>query len=455
MGITKVPKTLLIIDDNQILCHSVKDHFCNNGTEILMAHTGTEGLAICAQKRVDVVLLDQILPDGKGNSLCPHILKHNEMTKIIFITAYPSFENAVEAIKAGAHNYLSKPFELEELSLAVEHAFRDLRLERVEELQNYRDEKESGETLLVGEGFAEIQRLVTLAAASAEAPVLITGETGTGKNMVAKAIHYNSPVRRNAFVSVNCAAFPESLIEAELFGYEKGAFTGATAAKKGIFEMAEGGTLFLDEITEMPLHLQSKLLSILDDKNIKRLGGQLTRPVSVRVIAATNTNLEKAVASGGFRKDIYYRLSVIRIHIPPLRERRQDIPVLCDYLLRKIAGASTTIKLSEDEVSRLMEYDWPGNVRELKNILERAVILQKGFPLMPSRLLCKAEVEAPSAPMSANLPTLKEVEKNHIEYVLRCLSYNYTRTAKALGISLPTLKRNVKRNGLTPPTQPF
>jgi DNA-binding NtrC family response regulator len=455
MGIKKVPKTLLIIDDDQILCHSVKDHFCNNGTEILMAHTGAEGLAICARKQVDAVLLDQNLPDGKGNSLCPQILKHNEMTKIIFITAYASFENAVEAMKAGAHNYLSKPFELEELSLAVEHAFRDLRLERVEELQNYRGEKESGETLLVGEGLVEIQRLVTLAADSAEAPVLITGETGTGKNMVAKSIHYNSRVRRNAFVSVNCAALPESLIEAELFGYEKGAFTGATAAKKGIFEMAEGGTLFLDEITEMPLHLQSKLLSVLDDKKIKRLGGELTRPVNVRVIAATNRNIETAVASGAFRKDIYYRLSVIRIHIPPLRERCQDIPVLCDYLLRKIAGASA-IKLSEDEVSRLMEYNWPGNVRELKNILERAFILQKGSPLMPSRLLCKAEVQASCAPLSANLPILlKEVEKKHIEYALRSLSYNYSRTAKALGISLSTLKRNVKRYGLTPQTQPF
>lgn len=452
MGVNKVPKTLLIIDDDQILCHSVKDYFSNNGKETLMAHTCAGGLAICAQRKVDVVLLDQNLPDGKGNSLCPHILRHNEMTKIIFITAYPSFKDAVEAVKAGAHNYLSKPFELEELSLAVEHAFRDLLLERVEELQNYRDEKESSETLLVGEALAEIQRLVTLAAASVEVPVLITGETGTGKNLGAKSIHYNSRVRRNAFVSVNCAALPESLIEAELFGYEKGAFTGATVAKKGIFEMAEGGTLFLDEIAEMPLHLQSKLLSVLDDKKIKRLGGELTRPVHVRIIAATNANIEKAVGSGAFRKDLYYRVSVIRIHIPPLRERRQDIPALCQDLLRKIPGVSTT-KLSEEEVSRLMEYDWPGNVRELKNILERAVILQKGSPLMPSKLLCKAEAQASSPPLSANLLTLKEVEKNHIEYALRSLSHNYSKTARALGISISTLKRNLKRYGLNPRTQ--
>jgi len=454
MGMNKVPRAVLIIDDDQILCHSVKDHLCNKGTEVLAAHTGAEGLAICAQRQIDVVLLDQNLPDGKGNSLCPHILKHNEMTKIIFITAYASFESAVEAIKAGAYNYLSKPFELEELSLAVEHAFRDLELEKVEELQNYKNEKDSGETHLVGEGLAEIQRLVALAAESVEAPVLITGETGAGKNVVAKSIHYKSRAKRSAFVSANCAALPENLIEAELFGHEKGAFTGASAAKRGVFEMAEGGTLFLDEITEIPLHLQSKLLGVLDDKKIKRLGGELARPVNVRIIAASNANIEKAVASGAFRKDVYYRLSVIRIHIPPLRERRQDIPALSDYLLRKIAGVST-IKLSDEEVSRLMEYDWPGNVRELKNILERAVILQKGSPLMPSKLLGRAEFSAPSMDLAASLLTLEEVEKNHIEYGLRRLSYNYTRTAKALGISLSTLKRNVKHYGLAPTTQSF
>ncbi len=454
MGMNKVPRTLLIIDDEEILCHSVKDHFCNKGIETLMAHTGTEGLTICAQRQIDVVLLDQNLPDGKGNSLCPRILKHNEMTKIIFITAYPSFENAVEAIKAGAHNYLSKPFELEELGLAVDHAFRDLQLEKLEELQNYRDEKDSRETFLIGEGLAEIQRLVALAAGSVEAPVLITGETGTGKNVVAKSIHYKSRARRNAFVSANCAALPESLIEAELFGYEKGAFTGATTTKKGIFEMAESGTLFLDEITEMPLHLQSKLLSVLDDKKIKRLGGELPRPVNVRIIAACNADIEKAVASGIFRKDIYYRLSVIRIHLPPLRERRQDIPVLCDYLLREI-DRSSTFKLSEDEVSRLKEYDWPGNVRELKNILERAIILQGGSPLMPSKLLRRAELSAPSIGSAANLLTLAEVEKNHIEHALRRLSHNYTRTAKALGISISTLKRNIKQYGLAPRIQSF
>jgi DNA-binding NtrC family response regulator len=333
MSVNKVPKTLLIIDDDQIFCHSVKDHFHSNGTEILMAHTGAEGLAICAQKQVDVVLLDQNLPDGKGNSLCPHILKHNEMTKIIFITAYPSFENAVEAIKAGAHNYLSKPFELEELSLAVEHAFRDLRLERVEELQNYRDEKERQETLWLEKGL-ETQRLVTLAASAGTSPY--TGGQDR-KNMVAKSIHYNSRVRRNAFVSVNCAALPESLIEAELFGYEKGAFTGATAARKGIFEMAEGGTLFLDEITEMPLHLQSKLLSVLDDKKITRLGSEVTRPVNVRVIAATEHEYRNRCGKGGLPQG--HLLSLIRYqdtHPTPKRKTEGHSSALRVYAEKDI-----------------------------------------------------------------------------------------------------------------------
>ncbi len=453
MRIRKALKTLLVIDDDQVLCDSIRDFFVEREMEVHTTRTGTEGMAICARTQVDVVLLDQKLPDGKGSSFCPSILKQNEMTKIIFITAYPSFENAVEAIKAGAHDYLSKPFELAELGLAVERAFRTLDLEKVEELQNYRSEKESEDAVLVGAGLAKIRSLLDLAAGSVEASVLITGETGTGKNVVSKAIHYRSLARKNAFISVNCAALPEHLVEAELFGYEKGAFTGAVAAKKGIFEMAKGGTLFLDEIGEMPLHLQSKLLSVLDDKKIRRLGGEQIRPVDVRIIAATNTNLENALGRT-FRKDLYYRLSVIKIDIPALRERRQDIPELCNYLLKKIPGGSA-IKLPDLEVSRLMEYPWPGNVRELKNILERTAILQKEFSILPSELLGKAESPEPQVPASDRLLTLEELEKNYMKYALKKFAYNYTRTAKALGISISTLKRNAKNYGLTAERQPL
>ncbi len=444
-------KTLLIVDDDRIFCETVRDYLTGDALDVLTAHTSKEGLAACASGKIDVVLLDQNLPDGEGHTLCPAILKYNDQAKIIFATAYPSFENAVKALKAGANDYLSKPFELEELNLAVNRAFRTLELERLEQIQNYQTAKAGDEAVIIGgKGLAEILRLVELAASSAS-PVLITGETGTGKTLVAKAIHYKSAAGRSPFISINCASLPENLIEAELFGYEKGAFTGAVARKRGIFEMAEGGTLFLDEIGEMPLHLQAKLLSVIEDKQVRRLGGESIRPVDVRIMAATGVDLEQCLGKT-FRKDLYYRLSVIRIHIPPLRERRECIPMLCDHLLRQLTGRE--LKINDGELSKLKAYDWPGNVRELKNILERAVILQGDSELSPSGLIGKtgahdqrgADAAAPSK--NAAIATLDEIEKNHIQQTLSKLSGNVTRTAKALGISLSTLKRKIKDYGL-------
>jgi DNA-binding NtrC family response regulator len=444
-------RTILVVDDDKVLCDAIKDYFSSKTVEVLISHTGAGALVICSRRKVDVVLLDQKLPDVEGHTLCPPILKHNGQTKIIFITAFPSFDSAVKAIKLGAYDYLSKPFELEQLDLAIEKAFRTIDLEMVEQFQEYRSEKESEEAVIIGGdgGLSEIMKLVDLAG-STDAPVLITGETGTGKDLVAKAIHYKSPFRKAAFIDINCAALPESLIEAELFGHEKGAFTGAVTSKKGIFEMAEGGTLLLNEIGEMPLNLQSKLLSVLEGKKIKRLGGELITPVSFRIIAATNTDLEKAVRKS-FREDLYYRLSVIRIHMPPLRDRRKDIPALCDYLVKKIARGRQ-VKVSASEIARLMDYDWPGNVRELRNILEGAFILQKGPSLSPSEVLVTRGNFSKATPQASftenDLKTLAEMEKNHIKHALDKLSHNYTRTAKSLGISLSTLKRKVKEYGL-------
>jgi len=438
-----------VIDDDRLLCDVVMDCF-RDTMEVYLAHTGREGIAACARKKVDVVLLDQNLPDGEGHTFCPSILKENGQAKIIFITAYPNFENAVYAIKAGAYDYILKPFELEELNLAVERALRTIALEKIEQFQNYRISKESEEAILLGEGLAPIRRLVQLAAASS-APVLITGETGTGKNVTAKCIHYAGPNPLAPFVSINCAALPESLIEAELFGCEKGAFTGATTAKKGIFEMAEGGTLLLDEIGEMPLNLQTKLLSVLEDKQIKKLGSDFIRPVNVRVIASTNSNIEEAVTGKTFRQDLYYRLSVLRIDIPPLRERKQDIPELCDYFIKKISGSE--IRLPDSEMEKLVAYEWRGNIRELRNIIERAIILRDGLEIHLSGLL-NAKVGHPAEnvqkPLSdASIPTLEEVEKTHLQNALHALSRNYAKTARVLGISLSTLKRKIKEYGIT------
>jgi transcriptional regulator with PAS, ATPase and Fis domain len=292
--------------------------------------------------------------------------------------------------------------------------------------------------------------LVDLAAA-ADAPVLITGETGTGKSVVARSIHYKDPSHKKVFICLNCASLPENLIEAELFGCEKGAFTGAVAARKGIFELAEGGTLFLDEIGAMPLHLQSKLLGVLEEKKIRRIGGESIKPVDVRIIAASNTDLENAIEQGAFREDLYYRLSVIRIHIPPLRDRREDIPELCGYFIHTMAP-ERHVDLPDSELARLMDYEWPGNVRELKNVLERSLILQKGTALRPSEFLnvdfSASSASSYSAPRGNGVSSLEEVEREHIRHALDAFAGNYTRTARALGISLSTLKRKLRSYGL-------
>jgi DNA-binding NtrC family response regulator len=444
-------KTLLIIDDEKVFSETVKGYLSNETMEVLTAQNGAQGLEICSQRNVDVVLLDQKLPDMEGHSLAGPILERNDQTKIIFVTAFPTFESAVKAVRAGAHDYLSKPFELGELKLTVENALRTLDLERVQQIQNYATEKDREEAVLIGNSRAitEVKRLVASAAA-VDAPVLITGETGTGKNLVAKAIHYRSEASHAALISINCAALPENLIEAELFGHEKGAFTGAVAAKKGVFEMAEGGTLFLDEIGEMPVHLQSKLLSAIEDKMIRRLGGTAAKQVNVRILSATSAELEHALGKT-FRKDLYYRLSVVRIHIPPLRERRDDIPALSSFLLKRIPGGRD-VELPASEIAKLTEYDWPGNVRELRNILERAVFVQKGSVLQPSLLLekpLKADGPAPATvTVTGGIMTFRESEKQLISAALGQLSGNLTRTAKALGISLSTLKRKIREYSL-------
>ena len=306
MKTRKVKKTLLVIDDDRIFGEAVKDYLSSDALEVLLAHKAADGLTLCSLRKVDVIVLDQQLPDGEGHTLCPDILKINDQAKIIFSTAYPSFENAVKAIRSGAHDYLSKPYDLEELALAVKQALRTLELEQVEQVMVYqRKHEKEGVVIIGGQGLADVLQLIEIAAFT-DSPVLITGETGTGKNIVAKSVHYKSKSDEAPFISINCASLPENLIEAELFGYEKGAFTGAVSGKKGLFEMAEGGTRFLDEIGEMPMHLQSKLLSAIEDKAIRRLGGTAAKPVNVRIMAATNQELEHTLGKS-FRKDLYYR----------------------------------------------------------------------------------------------------------------------------------------------------
>jgi DNA-binding NtrC family response regulator len=451
----RVRKVLLVVDDDRNFCLAIRDYLASSDLAVHVAHTGEDGLALCARNLVDVVLLDQKLPDAEGPDLCPAILERCAHAKIIFTTAFPSFENAVKAVRNGASDYLAKPIELEELDLAVKQALRTLDLEKVEQFQNYRSEQEREESVLVGDSSAivEIRRLIDLAA-DADAPVLVTGETGSGKSAAARAIHYRGTFRKAPFVSINCAAVPETLIEAELFGYEKGAFTGANALKKGMFEMAEGGTLFLDELGEMPLSVQTKLLGVLDDGTFRRLGGTTVHQAQVRVIAATSVDLERAIQQREFRRDLYYRLGVVKILLPPLRHRKEDLEGLCAFLLRK-AAKGKEVRLAAGEVDKLSRYDWPGNVRELRNLLERAVILQRGIELRPSAFLTPAPPAAIQRRALARTEppsrTLDAVEKEHILAALHEHAGNYSRAARAIGISLSTFKRRLKRYNSSDP----
>lgn len=438
---------LVVIDDDLLFCDTVRHALADMDVNVHTAQTGREGLKLCTDQAADVVLLDQKLPDADGIDFCAAILDCHERTKIIFITAYPSFENAVNAIKVGAYDYLSKPFEMGELQLAVKNAFHTLDLECYEQVHHYQQKKESDRTILIGAngGLKDVQHLVQLAAGN-DVPVLITGETGTGKTIVAKAIHFRSNASERAFIPVNCAAIPENLIEAELFGYEKGAFTGAVASNKGLFEMAKDGTLFLDEIGEMPRHLQSKLLGVLDDHRIKPLGSHSLKPVDTRIIAATNADLLQDIRAKRFREDLYYRLSVVHIHVPPLRQRLADLPDLCRYFLSKLAPEQD-IHIPKEEIEALQRYHWPGNVRELRNIIERAILVRKGSVVEPARLLGQKGIRcayAPSQPPPGGIKTLQTMEQEYIRQALCHFDFNHTHTAKALGISRSTLMRKIK-----------
>jgi len=438
------PRSVLVVDDDRLLGAAIRDRLAPGGVAVRLAHTAATALAAVAEAAADVIVLDQQLPDGEGAALCPKLLEANEHAKIVFITAFPSYEHAVRALRAGAWDYLSKPFELDELARSVQRALGTLRLERAERLRELQGER--GALALEG-GLAPLRPLVS-AAASSDSPVLITGETGTGKTHVAKAIHHQGSRRAGPWVTLNCAALPEHLVEAELFGWERGAFTGAAGAREGLLELAQGGTLLLDEIGEMAGALQSKLLSVLEDREVRRLGGRSTRATDVRIIAATNADIDARVAAGTFRSDLFYRLDVIRLELLPLRLRLQDLPRLCEDLLARQAGSAPAPSLAPGELTRLSAYSWPGNVRELRNVLERALILHR-TELRPSELLGPASRPTPTPapePDGEDL-TLEQAERRLIARALARHHGNLSRAARALGISLSTMKRRAKQLG--------
>jgi DNA-binding NtrC family response regulator len=436
---------VLIIDDDELFVASLSDFLSGKDFKVSSARTGKEGMTIFERQQPALVLLDQKLPEMEGIEVCRKILEMDPRTKVILVTAYATVRCAVDAIKAGAFNYLSKPFELDELLIIMDMAVKNVQMEGKIRVQDYERSRESEEKQLIGssDGMRRVGEQIRLAA-STDSNVLITGETGVGKNVVAKAIHDLQAGREN-FLTINCSAIPENLMEAEYFGHEKGVFTGADTRREGIFELADGGTVVLDEIGEIPIRLQSKLLSILEDKCVRRIGGGRTIPVDVRIMATTNQDLDQAIREKRFRQDLYYRLAVVTIQVLPLREHPEDIPEIAEYFARIFCRKPVCIL--DDDMKRMIDYPWPGNVRELRNIVERASLLLRGDVLRPASLLANSDhdntwIERKHYEATEIVP-LQELKRQQILTALKACSGNKSLTARTLGISLSTLKRTL------------
>ena len=442
---------ILVVDDERNVRALVSRVLAQDQMEIHGAGTGKEGLQMADEVSPDVVLLDLRLPDVDGMEVLRTLKNRYPEIAVIIITGYGQIQSAVEAMKAGATDYLEKPFEhLEKLKLAVGRALEEVRAKRELRRLHGLQEKQYRVDQLIGESEAtrNLRELIGKLARSEAQTILIHGESGTGKELVARGLHYESARRDFPFMEVNCAAITETLFESELFGHEKGAFTDAKSAKKGLMELADRGTLFLDEVSEMSPNSQAKFLRSLQERVLRRVGGTRDIKVDLRIIAATNRPLEARVKEGLFREDLFYRLNVIPIHIPPVRERKEDIVPLAHHFLRESAMRShKSIKGFTPEVERLMlAYPWPGNVRELRNLIERLVILGTSEYIEPEHLPVQFAAQAAELPReesSQELRTLAEVERAYINQVMQRVEANKSKAAKILGISRQTLRKKL------------
>ncbi|HEX5646264.1 MAG TPA: sigma-54 dependent transcriptional regulator [Nitrospira sp.] len=441
---------ILVVDDDVDMRELAHDMLKDRGHKVVAVGSGEEALKRLAEEDYAVVLTDLRMKGMQGLELLTQIKRGYPDINVILMTAFGSVETAVEAMKHGASDYLTKPVKKDELIRVVERVIREASLRR--EVNRLRKEvhKEYSFHQILGKSKA-IQAVFDLVRRVADSPtnILITGESGTGKELVAKAIHYNSNRKEAPFVPVNCAAIPEQLLESELFGHMRGAFTDAKVDKRGLFEEAQKGTLFLDEISELPLMLQAKILRAIQEKEIRRVGA--TRPISVdvRIIAATNLNLNEEVKNRRFREDLYYRLNVIELKLPPLRERREDIPLLVEAFVKKCGdGSGKAVKgVSEAALAMLIDYTWPGNVRELENVIERAVTLSRGEKLSPDDLPpavqgARGDRRVLDEAAEKTLP-LHEIEKEYIKKILDKTGGNKYQAAHALGIDRKTLYRKL------------
>ncbi|HUV30239.1 MAG TPA: sigma-54 dependent transcriptional regulator [Acidobacteriota bacterium] len=445
----KRPK-LLIVDDEPKQRELLSGYLGNEGFRVTEAESGERALEIYHTVFAPLALVDMKMPGIDGVELLIRLKEINPFIQVIVLTAFGSVESAVRAMKAGAFDYLTKPVEdLDELLLKLEKAAAQNRLVVDNQAMAERLAEIFPSAEIIGESPAitRVKELISLVGPR-DATILITGPSGTGKELVVRAIHSLSPRSQNRLVAINCAAFPETLLEAELFGYERGAFTGADRAKQGRFELADGGTLFLDEIGEMPPAMQAKLLRVLEERSIQRLGSVRDIPIDIRILAATNRELEQLIERGKFREDLYYRLNVIRVHLPPLSERSGDILLLAERFIKKYARKiGKEVKgLDSEAASALAAYHWPGNVRELENVIERAIVLTRNEYLTKQDLPGLTAGGAMVA--EAVVRTLSEVEKEHIKACLDSLGWNIGLSAEKLGIHRNTLRVKIKEYGL-------
>ncbi|MCX5810174.1 MAG: sigma-54 dependent transcriptional regulator [Proteobacteria bacterium] len=452
-------RKILIIDDEQSLLESLEMFLSEKGYVVGCALTANEGLEKNRSFEPDVIILDIRLPDMDGLEVLQELRKNYKGKSVIIITAFHDMDTTIKAMKQGACEYITKPIDIEELEEAIGRA---LKLGRsmhgadalsLDPSLTYEKGKIKGKSRVMKEIFKSIGML-----SENGVTVLIEGETGTGKELIARAIHYHSPYKDHPLLAINCSAIVGTLLESELFGHEKGSFTGAIATKRGKFELAGDGTIFLDEVSEIPFELQAKLLRFLQEKEFERVGGEKSLKSNARIIAATNKDLRQMVKNGIFREDLYYRLSVAIIKVPPLRERKSDIPLLIEYLIKKINSElhRSIRKVEEKAVNQLKNYDWPGNVRELENILTRAAIATQDEVILDdliTPLLGKKEDKDRLKQDVPNILSLQEVEKEHILRVLNHARWHLGKTCELLGISRPTLRQKLKEYGISPALQ--
>jgi two-component system response regulator PilR (NtrC family) len=450
---------ILVIDDEESMCNFMEIMLSKEGYSVETADSGEKGISRVKESNYDLVIADLNMPEMDGIEVLKEVKKHKSDQDLIVMTAYASVDTAIEAMKQGATDYITKPFKVDEIKIAIEKCIKShgLEIENKNLKEQLKLDNSFDKFMGTSEPIVKLKKLATRIAGS-DSTVLIRGESGTGKELVARAIHHHSPRKNGPFVSINCAALPETLLESELFGYKKGAFTGAIKDKDGLFKVADGGTFFLDEVGNTSMSIQVKLLRVIEEKKVTPVGATEEHDVDVRLIAATNADLEQEVKLGRFRSDLYYRLNVIPIELPSLRERKDDIKLLVDHFVKKFCSkVNIPIKsVSPEAMNLLTQYSWPGNVRELENTLERAVLLNRSGELeaedFPEKL-SKSETRPVISETEPSNPTLESIERAYIHYVMSQTDGKKSKAAKILGIDTSTLYRKIEKYNLNKDTK--